>query len=162
MSHSSISLISSKTSNPLFPFHILLLCEFYSIALPHGYICVSTSSSSRLLVNLFLLSGRVRSPKQNHSFSVFIKSRGPCRFVFIPIPSLFSPDISKCLSDCTWLHIKRLHDGGNAQRGRQTTEGRLASPSFLSFLLLLLPFTSQSSLRTKCLLGFLLYPSTVS
>ena len=40
-----------------------------SIAVPHGHIFVATSSFSRLLVYLFLLSGRSRSPTRNHSFS---------------------------------------------------------------------------------------------
>ena len=37
---------------------------------------------------LFLLSDRSTSPTRNHSFSVFAKSIGPCKHVFIPSPSL--------------------------------------------------------------------------
>ena len=56
---------------PPFIFHILRLCESYSTALPQGHICASSSSSPRLLVYLFLLSGRSRSPTRNRGFSVF-------------------------------------------------------------------------------------------
>ena len=42
-----------------------------SIVVPHGHIFVATSSSSRLLLYLFLLSGRSRPPTRNRSFSLF-------------------------------------------------------------------------------------------
>ena len=52
-----IRLFSSSLTHPVPPWtsHTLPLCEFYSIALPQGHICVSSSSSSRLLVYLFFL-----------------------------------------------------------------------------------------------------------
>ena len=68
--------------------------------MPRGHIFVATSSSSRLLVYLFLLSGKSRPPSRNRSFSFFAQSIGPGRYVFIPISSLNPPYISKraCLS----------------------------------------------------------------
>ena len=55
--------------------------------LPHGHICASNSSSCRLLVYLFLFSGRSRSLTRKRSFNVFAKSIDPCKYVFI-IPIL--------------------------------------------------------------------------
>ena len=75
-------------------FHTFLLCESYSIIVPrHGHILVATSSS-RLLVYHFLLSGRSRSPTRNRSFSFFAQFIGPCRYVLIPISSFNPPYIS--------------------------------------------------------------------
>ena len=116
-------------------------CEFYSITLPHGHICPSTSSSSRLLVHLVPTS----SFWQVQVINTQSKSVGPCKYVFIPIPSLNPPylptgsPISPCLP-------------------------ALAFPLFLCFFLLLLPCTSQTSLRTsyQYLFGFLLSPSILS
>ena len=71
VSHSSISFLTHPVSRCTF--HILPLCKFYSIALPQGHVCAS-SSSSRLLayfVCLFLLYGRSRSSTRNSIFSVF-------------------------------------------------------------------------------------------
>ena len=51
------------------------------------------SSSSRLLVYLFLFSGRSRSPPRNRSFSVFAWSIGRCKYVFILISSSNPPRI---------------------------------------------------------------------
>ena len=78
-----------------------------SFALPHGHICASTSSS-RLLVYLFFLPGRSRSPTRKRSWSVFVKSTGPCKYVFIPIPSLNPSCISNSLSDSTLFLSARL------------------------------------------------------
>ena len=69
-----------------------------SVHLPKGHICESTLSSSRLLVYLFLLAGRSRSPTRNRSFSVFAKSYGSCKCVSIPISSLSPPYLSKRFS----------------------------------------------------------------
>ena len=71
-----------------------------SNVLLHGHTCASTSSSSSLF---FLLSDRFRFPTRNRSFSVFSKSVGPCKYVFIPLPSFNPPCISKCLSDFTLI-----------------------------------------------------------
>ena len=65
------------------------------------HIWVATSPSSRLLVNLFLLSGRSRSPTRSRTFSFFAYSIGPCRYVLIPISSLNPPYISTCFSSFT-------------------------------------------------------------
>ena len=70
MSHSSFPSFSLTPPIPPCMFLILRPCEFYSVALPQGRICAS-SSSSRLLVYLFLISGRSRSPTPNPSFSFF-------------------------------------------------------------------------------------------
>ena len=96
MSPSSISLISSNTCrSSLYIPHSPNVRVLLSIALPHGHTCARTASS-RLLVRLFLLSRRYRSPTRNRSSSVFAKSTGPCKYVFILIPSLNPPYISKC------------------------------------------------------------------
>ena len=93
-----------------------------SIALPHVHICASISSSSRLLVNLFLLSGRSRLPTRQRSFRVFAKSIGPCKYVFVPIPSLNAPCISQVFFSDSTLFLSAI-----------------AFPFFL-------PFTSTSAL----------------
>ena len=65
----------------------LLLCRnFYPNALPQGHVYAS-SSSSRLLVFLFVLSDRSKSPTRTRSFSVFAWSTGPPKCVFIHIAS---------------------------------------------------------------------------
>ena len=75
--------------HPVLPctIHILPLCKLYShttgMVLPQGHTCASTSSSSRLLVHLFLLSGGSRSPTRFRSSSGFAKSIGPCNYVSI-------------------------------------------------------------------------------
>ena len=79
---------SQKHPVPPRAFHILPLCELYSIGLAQRHICASTCSSSRLLVYLVFFSGRSRSPTQNRSFSVFVKSIGPCiQFLSLPLRS---------------------------------------------------------------------------
>ena len=83
----SPSSISSSPAHPVPPCtcHILPLCEFYSIALPQGHLCAS-SSSSRLLVYLFFLAG----PDPLHEITVpaFSQSTRPYKCVFIPISSV--------------------------------------------------------------------------
>ena len=68
----SFFFFSSPLTHPVPPciLNILPLCVLYSTALPQGHIC-AYSSSSRLLVCLFLLSGTSRSSTLNRSFSVF-------------------------------------------------------------------------------------------
>ena len=66
--------------------------------MPHGNKFLTTSSSSRLLVYLFLRSGRSRSPTRYRSFRFFVQSIGPCRYMFIPTSSLNPPYNSKCFS----------------------------------------------------------------
>ena len=133
----------STHSVPSYTLHILLLCEIYSILLCHyGHINASTSSSW-LPVYLFLLSGRSRSPTRNRSFSVFAKSNRPCKYVFIPIPWLNRPYTS--LSSVSPISPFFL---------------ALVFPSFYPFLLLL-SCTSQTSMWTSSLLGFLLCPSVL-
>ena len=89
MSHSSIFLISNTSRSSLYTF----IFSHYEIPdlfrLPQGHICAS--SSSRLLV---LLSGRPRSPTRNCSSSVFARSIGPCKYVFIYLLSNL-PYVSK-------------------------------------------------------------------
>ena len=69
-----------------------------SIALPHGHICASTSFSSRLLVYLFLLSGRLRSSTWNRS-SAFSGSRAGRANMFSCLSiSLGPPGVSLCVS----------------------------------------------------------------
>ena len=84
-------------------FHILLLCEFYSVALPtRAHLCIYFLLPATTGKSLFLLSGRSRSPTRNLSSCVFAnKSIGSCKYVFIPIPSLNPPSISKSFSDST-------------------------------------------------------------
>ena len=111
MSHTSIFLISSSnTSNsPLdISYSPTMWVLLYFVA-PHGHIFIATSSSSRLLVYLFLLSGRSKSPTRNRSFSYFVKSIAPCRYVFIPISSLNPPYISKCFSSFTFFPSASLY-----------------------------------------------------
>ena len=110
--------------------------------MPHRHISASTSSSSQLLVYLFLLSGRPRSPTRNRSFSIFAKSIGPCKYVFIPIPSL-NPLISRSVFPSLPYSLA------------------LAFPFFLYFLLPL-PFSSETSRRTSTLLSVPLDPSILS
>ena len=100
MSHSSILLISSSdASRPsLYISRSPTMCVLLSAFVPHGHICASMSSSSRLLVYLFLVSGRSRSPTRNRSFSFFAQSIGACEQVFIPISSLNSPYTPQCFS----------------------------------------------------------------
>ena len=65
--------------------------------MPHGHIFVVASSSSRLLVYLFLLSGRSRSPTQNHSSAFSPSPLGPAdTFSFQNLPS--TPRISPSAS----------------------------------------------------------------
>ena len=88
-SHSSIFLISKTHGVPPM-FHIVSLCEFYSIALPIGHICAS--SSSRLLVYLFLLSRRSRPPTRSRKFSVSRSSFGRANTFSLSPPHLIFRD----------------------------------------------------------------------
>ena len=85
-------------------FNVLLLCESYfilfclSIVVPHGHILVATSSSSQLLVYLFLLSGGSRPL---HEIAVSAVSRSPLcradRYVsFQYLPSTPRSSLSAC------------------------------------------------------------------
>ena len=67
VSHSSTSIISASNASRSSLY--ISLCESYFIVVPHGNICVATFSFSRLLLHLFLLPGRSRSPTRNRSFS---------------------------------------------------------------------------------------------
>ena len=76
MSHTTNFLISSSNaSRSSLYIDIILLCESYSLLLCHtGTSFVAASSSRRLLVYIFLISGGSRSPTRNRSFSFL---RGP-------------------------------------------------------------------------------------
>ena len=82
-------LISSSyaSRSSLYTSHSLTMWVLLSIVVPHGHICVATSSS-RLLEYLFLLSGRSRSPTRNRSFA-FSRSALGCAdtFPYQHIPS---------------------------------------------------------------------------
>ena len=81
--------------------HSPTMSALISTALPQGHICASSSSSSRLLVYLSLLSGRCRFLVQNRNLGVFTWSIRPCKYVFIPISFLNPSYISKCPSSFT-------------------------------------------------------------
>ena len=103
-----MGLISSSPLTHLVPpciFHIILLCESYSIVVPHGHIFVATSPSSRLLVYPFLLSGRSRCPTRNRSFNFSCSRLGRAdTFSFQYLPS--TPRISlKCFSFTLFLSV---------------------------------------------------------
>ena len=95
---------SSPRIDPVPPciFHILPLCELYSIALPQGHIGAS-SFSPRLLVYLFL-SGRSRPATRNRSFSVSHSSMDRAdtfSFLFF----LLTPRKSLKCSSCVTLFL---------------------------------------------------------
>ena len=82
--------------------HSATMWVLLSIALPHGQFCLSSSSSStRLLVYLVLLSGSSRSSIRNRSFNFSAASIGPCKHAFIPFPFLNPPYFSSCSSSST-------------------------------------------------------------
>ena len=124
-------------------FHILALCEFYSILLCHKGTSVHLLSPplNYWHTSFFFLAG----PGPLHESAVSALSRGPFgrsnTFSFLsvllgPRKPLSVPPLSPCFL-------------------------ALAFPLFLSFLLLL-SCTPRSYLRTVSLLGFLLYPSILS
>ena len=65
------SFLSPPLTHPVPPcvFHILLLCESSSPFLCHTGTYFVATSSSRLLIYLFLFSGRSRSPTRDRNFS---------------------------------------------------------------------------------------------
>ena len=71
-------------------------CGFFSRLRCHKGISVRllASSSTRLRVYLFLMSGRSRSPAQKRSFSVFAWPIGPCKNTFLFLSLILTPRIS--------------------------------------------------------------------
>ena len=115
-----------------------------SIALPHGHICASISSCSRLLlVYLVPLSSfrQVQVTYTKAQFRRFREVHWPVKIRFFSF--LFLPSIP-CISPSAFLIPPCFV--------------ALAFPFFLS-LLLLLPCTFQTSRRTSPFLGFPLHPS---
>ena len=129
---------SSPLTHPVPPciFHIPLLCEFYSIVVPHGH--TASTSSSLLLVNILFLVG----PGPLHEIAVSAFSRSPLgradTFSFQYLPS--TPRISLTASPLSPYFLA------------------LAFP-FLLLFLLLLSCTGQTSLKTVPPLGLPLNPS---
>ena len=93
VSHSSVFIISSNASRSSFYIshsHIVLRYNLYCFS-TRAHLCIFLPSS-RLLVYLFLLSGRSRSPTRI-VFSAFLRSPivGRCKYVFIPMSCLIPP-----------------------------------------------------------------------
>ena len=136
MSHPSNFLISSTNTfrSSLYISHYPFIRVLLSIVVPHGHMCTSTSSSSRLLVYLFCLVGP--GPLHEIAISAF---RVVHWAVQIRFHSNIFPQPPVYLSSVCPLSPYFL---------------ALAFPSLLSFLLLL-SCTRQTSLRTVPFLGLI-------